>query len=157
MSASLSRLVDKLEADAQRDDFGRQLSEAFEMVDEEDALLGVVTRAMAAAAPDSKVELLVTDGSQSDLRRVATHPSSGGPGCDVASPFGCVAVRRGATTVFASSESLNACPRLRDRAGGACSAVCTPVTFMGRALGVLHATGPDRAPLPSDEEHRLAT
>jgi diguanylate cyclase (GGDEF)-like protein len=65
----------------------------------------------------------------------------------VKSPFSCVAVRRGSAVVFDSSESLNACPQLRGRASGRCSAVCVPVSFMGRALGVLHTTGPEGEPL----------
>jgi diguanylate cyclase (GGDEF)-like protein len=58
-----------------------------------------------------------------------------------------VAVRRGNPVVFASSEALSACPRLRGRQSGPISAVCVPVSFMGRSLGVLHATGaPDVVP-----------
>jgi diguanylate cyclase (GGDEF)-like protein len=64
----------------------------------------------------------------------------------VESPFSCAAVRRGSAVVFDSSESLNACPKLRGRPGGACSAACVPVGFMGRALGVLHVTAPEHAP-----------
>jgi diguanylate cyclase (GGDEF)-like protein len=64
----------------------------------------------------------------------------------VESPFSCVAVRRGNPAVFDNSEALNACPKLRGRKSGPISAVCVPVTFMGRALGVLHATGPVGAP-----------
>ncbi len=157
MSASLARLVGQLEADAARDDFGRQLSEAFEMVDDETAALEIVTRAMQTAAAHAPIELLVTDSTQNDLHRVAEHPTAGGPHCTVTSPFDCVAVRRRSTPVFASSTALNACPKLRDRPGGPCSAVCTPVTFMGRALGVLHATGPNHEPLDPDEQHRLTT
>ncbi len=115
MSASLSLLVGQLEADAQRDDFGRQLAEAFEMVDDEASALDIVTRAMLTAAPSAPTELLVTDANQSDLHCVAEHPTAGGPHCGVESPFGCVAVRRGAPTVFTSSEALNACPQLRAR------------------------------------------
>jgi diguanylate cyclase (GGDEF)-like protein len=157
MSTSLARLVGQLESDAERDDFGRHLSEAFEMVDDEAAALEIVTRAMVIAAPSVPTELLVADATQNDLHRVAEHPTAGGPHCPVTSPIDCVAVRRGAQTIFSSSEALNACPKLRNRPNGPCSAVCTPVTFMGRALGVLHATGPDHEPLPADEQHRLTT
>jgi diguanylate cyclase (GGDEF)-like protein len=68
-----------------------------------------------------------------------------------------VAVRRGSAVVFDSSERLNACPHLRDRPVGACSAVCVPVSFMGRSLGVLHTTGPDGAPLAREQVERLTT
>jgi diguanylate cyclase (GGDEF)-like protein len=58
--------------------------------------------------------------------------------------------------VFESSESVNVCPKLRDRPYGPCSAVCVPVNFMGRALGVLHTTAPDRQPPESAQVQRLA-
>jgi diguanylate cyclase (GGDEF)-like protein len=74
----------------------------------------------------------------------------------VKSPFSCVAVRRGTAVVFDSSEALNACPHLRGRESGPCSAVCVPVSFMGRALGVMHTTGPAGEHLPSEAVGRLA-
>ena len=40
------------------------------------------------------------------------------PGCGVETPWSCPAVRRGQSLAFASSESLDACPRLRDVSGG---------------------------------------
>jgi diguanylate cyclase (GGDEF)-like protein len=59
--------------------------------------------------------------------------------------------------VFESSEALNACPKLRDRPNGSCSAACVPVGFMGRALGVLHVTGPEGEPPSADAVDRLTT
>ena len=59
--------------------------------------------------------------------------------------------------VFESSEALNACPKLRDRPGGPCSAVCVPISFMGRSLGVLHATAPEGAPPNSEQVAQLTT
>ncbi len=94
MSASLCRLVGQLEADAERDDFGRQLSEAFEMVDDEQAALEIVTRAMVTAVPNVPTELLVADSTQSNLQRVAEHPTAGGPQCAVHLT---VRLRRGAS------------------------------------------------------------
>jgi diguanylate cyclase (GGDEF)-like protein/PAS domain S-box-containing protein len=142
------RLQDELTRQAQRDTFGSQLIEALEMADEERETYGVVERAMVEVAADAPIELLLSDSSRAHLHRAASSPA-GAPSCPVESPFSCVAVRRGNPVVFESSEALNACPKLRDRPGGACSAVCVPVGFMGRALGVLHATGPDgRPPTP---------
>ena len=100
---------------------------------------------MVEISPATPMELLLSDSSRAHLERAATSPTAGAPGCPVESPFSCVAVRRGSPVVFDSSEALNACPKLRGRPAGACSAVCVPVSFMGRALGVLHATGPDGA------------
>jgi diguanylate cyclase (GGDEF)-like protein/PAS domain S-box-containing protein len=151
------RLEQELTAQAQRDTFGTQLIEALEMADEETATFDVVERAMVEISPSSPMELLLSDSSRAHLERAATSPTSGAPACPVQSPFSCVAVRRGNPVVFDTSESLNACPKLRDRPGGACSAVCVPVSFMGRALGVLHATGPVGAPPGSSQVSQLTT
>jgi diguanylate cyclase (GGDEF)-like protein len=53
----------------------------------------------------------------------------------------------GRTREFASSRELDTCPQLRKREDGDRSALCVPVNFRGRALGVLHRVGePDVAP-----------
>jgi diguanylate cyclase (GGDEF)-like protein/PAS domain S-box-containing protein len=151
------RLERELTQQAQRDIFGTQLVEALEMADEESATFDVVERAMGEISPDSAMELLLSDSSRAHLERAATNPTGGAPECPVQSPFSCVAVRRGNPVVFDTSESLNACPKLRDRPGGACSAVCVPVSFMGRALGVLHATGPVGEPPSARQVAQLTT
>jgi diguanylate cyclase (GGDEF)-like protein/PAS domain S-box-containing protein len=151
------RLQHELSQQAQRDVFGSQLIEALEMADEESATYDVVERAMIEVAPEAPMELLLSDSSRAHLERSACSPTSGAPACPVESPFSCVAVRRGNPVVFDSSEALNACPKLRDRPGGACSAVCVPVGFMGRALGVLHATGPEGQPPSALQVAQLTT
>lgn len=157
MADGLTGFVARLELEAQRDGFGSQLIEALEMADEEAAANQVVQRAMAEVAPDAPMELLLSDSSRASLERAAASATAGAPGCPVQSPFSCVAVRRGNPVVFDDSEALNACSKLRGRPGGACSAVCVPVTFMGRALGVLHATGAPGAPLNADQVAKLTT
>jgi diguanylate cyclase (GGDEF)-like protein/PAS domain S-box-containing protein len=150
-------LEQELTRQAQRDSFGSQLVEALEMADEEGAAYDVVERAMVEVSRDSPMELLLSDSSRANLERAATSPTSGAPACPVQSPFSCVAVRRGNPVVFESSEALNACPKLRGRPDGPCSAVCVPISFMGRALGVLHATGPDGSPLGPEQVAQLTT
>ena len=147
----------ELRTQGQRDAFGTKLSEALEMADEENQTYDVVTRAMVEIAPSSPAELLLADSSRAHLRQVTRSPVAEAPGCPVESPFACVAVRRGQPVTFESSEALNACPKLRERASGPCSAVCVPVGFMGRALGVLHTTGPEGAPPTSDQTAQIAT
>jgi diguanylate cyclase (GGDEF)-like protein/PAS domain S-box-containing protein len=151
------RLERELTLQAQRDTFGAQLVEAFEMADEEHAAYDVVRRGMEEISAEVPMELLLSDSSRAHLEQVAVNPSAGAPSCPVESPFSCVAVRRGNPVVFESSDALNACPKLRDRPGGACSAVCVPISFMGRSLGVLHATGPDGEPPSEEQTERLAT
>ena len=154
---SLEMVASELRAQGQRDVFGTQLGEAFEMADEEDQAYEVVERAMIEISTAMPAELLLADSSQAHLRRVASSPLAGSPGCPVESPFGCVAVRRGQPVSFNSSEALNACPKLRGRESGPCSATCVPVGFMGKALGVLHATGPLGSPPSQDQTAHMAT
>ena len=142
---------------AERDRFGSQLVEALEMADEEVAAYQVVEHAMTEVSSLTPMELLLSDSSRTRLERVATSPAAGAPGCTVHSPFSCAAVRRGSAIVFDSSEALNACPKLRARPSGACSAACVPVGFMGRALGVLHVTAPDGEPPSPEAVDQLVT
>ena len=151
------RLEEELTRQAQLDSFGTQLGEALEMADEESAAFDVVVRAMNEISQEAPMELLLSDSSRAHLEPVAIHPNAGAPSCPVESPFACVAVRRGNPVVFESSEALNACPKLRGRATGACSAVCVPISFMGRSLGVLHATGPEGTSFPNEQITQLTT
>ncbi|HEX9481587.1 MAG TPA: diguanylate cyclase [Solirubrobacteraceae bacterium] len=140
-------LEEELTAKVVRDGFANQLSEAMEMADDEHEVFNVVERGMVEIEEGTPMELLLSDSSRANLGRVASNPDREPPACPVKSPFSCVAVRRGTAVVFESSQDLNACPHLRGRTSGPCSAVCVPVSFMGRALGVLHTTGPDAEPL----------
>lgn len=146
MADDLQGLIDRLLSDADRDAFSAQLMQALEMAENERDVQEVTARAMAQVAPDLPMEMLLAAGDQAEVRPVAVHPLRGPAGCGVDSLGGCAAIRRGAPLVFNDSDALNACPKLRGRPGGALSAVCVPVTFMGRALGVVHAAAPLRKP-----------
>src|SRR3546814_3161873 len=95
---------------------------------------------MAEALP-GPAELLLADASRAHLRRAASATGSEAPGCGVETPWGCPAVRRGRTLTFDRSDHLGACPRLRDRGGDPCSAVCVPITILGTPTAVIHAPG----------------
>jgi len=151
------KLERELMLQTQRDAFGTQLAEALEMSDDEDAVYDVIERAMSEISRELPMELLLSDSSRANLERAAANPSAGAPGCPVNSPYSCVAVRRGQPVEFESSEALNACPKLRERRTGACSAACVPVSFMGRALGVLHATGTPGGPPNAEQLAHLVT
>jgi diguanylate cyclase (GGDEF)-like protein len=155
MANNLQSMLSRMRADSERGTFGNQLVEALEMADTEPEAHHVIARAMSAISPDHPMELLLADSSRAHLERATAHPLAGAPGCAVESPFSCVAVRRGNPVVFSDSEALNACPRLRGRASGAVSAVCVPVSFMGRALGVLHSTSKVGQALAGDEVSKL--
>lgn len=159
MADDLQNMVDRLLAEADRDAFGAQLTQALEMAEREPDVHGVVGRAMAEVAGDMQMELLLSDSNRSKPRRVAENPTGSAPGsgCGVESLSGCAAVRRGTPIVFADSDALNACPRLRQRPCGALSATCVPVSFMGRSLGVLHAVGAVRKPPSPQQLAQLTT
>lgn len=157
MADTLHQMIERMRGDAERIDFSARLTQALDMADTEGQAHDVVARALALVAPDRPMELLLADSSEAHLERAAAHPTAGAPGCAVDSPFACVAVRRGHAVRFASSMALDACPRLQGRPGEAVSACCVPVTFMGRALGVLHGTGTLGEPLTESQLDRLVT
>jgi diguanylate cyclase (GGDEF)-like protein len=70
---------------------------------------------------------------------------------------GCVAIRRAQAVVFDGSESINACPKLRNRPTGPCSAACVPLSVAGRPVGVLHTVSADRHPPDDRVVSQLAT
>ncbi len=138
-------------AEARRREFESRLARALEMAGDEPAALDTIERAVRTAAPEVAAELLLADNSQAHLARVLTvAPDGVAPGCQVRSPSECVAARRAQTLVFPDSEALDACPRLRDREVGRCSAVCVPVSIMGRTVGVLHTVGEADSSLGDD-------
>ena len=141
MADTLQDLLRAQRVQGDEQEFGNRLAAALEHADTAAAVLEVAGRAMDVAGPDLPMELLLADSSRAHLQVSAISPSHGGPGCRVTSPHGCPAVRAGGAVVAESSQALDACPRLREREDAA-SAVCVPITFMGRALGVLHAAQP---------------
>jgi len=137
----LRETVRQLTAEARREKLGSQLADAFDMAETEHDAYGVITNSLTVLDPDRPAELLLADNSEARLTSRATGGAGESPCCPVTSPFHCVAVRRGHLVSFDDSEALDACPKLRNRPQGRVSAVCVPVTFMGRSLGVLHTTG----------------
>jgi diguanylate cyclase (GGDEF)-like protein len=131
---------------AKRQEFESRLANALEMADGEPEVIAVIERSFATALPGLAVELLLADNSHAHLLRMATAaPGGAPPGCGVDSPDHCPAARRAQTQRFVDSDELDACPKLRGRPEGAISAVCVPVSIMGRSVGVIHSTGAQHA------------
>lgn len=132
------------EREADRREFEHRLHRAFELVQTEPGALGIVNDALGETLrPEQKGELLIADSSVAHLQRVvATSPDAVRPGCTVTDPQECPAIRRNAQMVFDSNDVFETCPYLRDRGEQACSAVCMPISIMGRTTGVLHVVGP---------------
>lgn len=142
MADSLNEVIGRLRTDAERESFSRQLGDALDSADTEAAAYDVAARAMQLISPRLPAELLVSDSSRTHLERATQHPLVDAPGCDVKSPYDCLAVRRGITQRFTDSDALSACVHLQGRPCGRITGVCVPISFMGRALGVLHAAAP---------------
>jgi PleD family two-component response regulator len=104
------------------------------------------------------VELLLADNSHAHLvRMAAVGPDGEPPSCGVDSPDRCPAARRAQVQVFPDSDDLDACPKLRNRAQGRLSALCVPVSIMGRTVGVIHATSQPQVEVQDDRVDDLAT
>ena len=144
---------------AKRREFETQLARALEMVQDEVSAFDVLQRAMSRIAPEAPVELLLADNSHAHLERMVTASPDGESiaGCAVDSPDQCEAARRAQTQVFRDSEELDACPMLRGRPQGRSSAVCVPVSIMGRTVGVVHTTGVVDEPLADPRVQALQT
>ena len=143
---SVADRLDVLERRAAWGERSRMILEALELADDEPGAYEVIGEALGIVGGRHRGELLLSERGTSRLTSVAASTEAGGPGCPVDVISGCVALRRGQVSVFDSSETINACPKLRGRPYGNCSAVCVPVTVAGRQLGVLHVTGDDGAP-----------
>jgi diguanylate cyclase (GGDEF)-like protein len=136
--AEVRRANDQLTADAVRERFDGTLNEAFEMALTEEEAYAVVRRAVVEVAPGHRAELLLADNSQAHLSLAMAQPELDPPGCGVLSPNSCIAVRRGRPAVFDSPDGIGSCPKLAGRVGEVGQAACSPVTFLGEGLGVLH-------------------
>ena len=126
-----------------RNELEARLQRSLEMVHSEEASYTLLNRALSICAPGLATELLLADSSQAHFRQVTTTSELGTGGCAVMSPRDCPAANRGQTQVWTSSSDLDCCPYLQDRAVGACSAVCVPVSIAGNTVGVLHAVAED--------------
>ena len=130
------------DAQVQRQRFESRLANALDMAEGEPEVIEVIERSFATVLPDAPAELLLADNSHAHLHRMAAvGPEGKPPSCGVDSPDRCPAARRAQTQVFADSDHLDACPKLRNRPEGRLSALCVPVSIMGRTVGVIHATG----------------
>lgn len=141
--------------EAERQDFEARLHRALDATESEEETFSVVTEALSLAVGMTPGEVLLADSSQMHFRRVAVAEPAGAPGCSVQTPRQCLAFRRGATLIFPDSELMDACRKLRGRPGGSCSAVCIPMTSMGKQAGVLHVSSIQGEPLDNEVISRL--
>lgn len=145
-------VADTLQARNERQEFGARLARALDMADSEPVALRIAAVALQQCGDEIDGSILLADNSDAHLQSVI---STGGcrpeSTCEVATPRGCPAVRNGHTLEFASSGQLDCCPHLSDRGAGGLSAICVPVSIVGRATGVVHTV---RSGRPFDEVER---
>src|SRR6202789_3661694 len=127
------------EVQGQRQRFESRLANALDMAEGEPEVIDVIERSFAAVVPEAPVELLLADNSHAHLLRMAgVGPDGEPPSCSVDSPDRCPAARRAQVQVFADSDHHQAGPKLPQRPLGRVSALCVPVSIMGRTVGVTH-------------------
>jgi diguanylate cyclase (GGDEF)-like protein len=163
LTGRLSAAVDVAESQARRrelqadrQELETRLANALDMAEGEPEVIDVIERSFSTILPSAPVELLLADNSHAHLTRMASSVA-GAPGCGVDSPDHCPAARRAQVQRFDNSDDLDACPKLRGRAEGSVSAVCVPVSIMGRTVGVIHATGEAGTQVPDDTVLDLGT
>jgi diguanylate cyclase (GGDEF)-like protein len=140
--ANADRQAEIRDAQVQRQRFESRLANALDMAEGEPEVIDVIERSFSQILPDAPVELLLADNSHAHLHRMAAvGPNGEPPCCAVDSPDRCPAARRAQIQAFSDSDNLDACPKLRNRPQGRLSALCVPVSIMGRTVGVIHATG----------------
>jgi diguanylate cyclase (GGDEF)-like protein len=136
--------------EVQRQAYEARLLRALEMTRTEPVVYDVIGESLHDSVRDLSVEMLIADSSRAHFRRALSN-NGDFDGCGVVSPLDCPAAAAGQTLVFPSSGALDACPHLKDRPSGPCSAACLPVSIAGRTVGVTHAVGRDRIP-PSETD-----
>lgn len=128
-----------LQAHAKSQGFHRDVQQAFDMAETEDALFNVAGDALAVAHA-GPAEILVADSSQSHIDRTTVGHGHDAPGCGVSTPGSCPAVQRGQALDFDDPNGLAACPRLRERGlADGVRATCIPIAVLGAPTAVLHA------------------
>ena len=137
-SIAATRRVQELEAE--RSELDARLQRGLVMATDESACLSVVGAALRELAFDN-TEVLVADSSRAHFHQVVTTSDDATLGCGVGTPTQCPAARAGQIQIFASSQSVDACPYLRDHGSAPCSAVCAPINIAGKAVGVLSSAG----------------
>jgi diguanylate cyclase (GGDEF)-like protein len=146
------------DSQVQRQRFESRLANALDMAEGEPEVIDVIERSFSKILPDAPAELLLADNSHAHLHRMAAvGPDGEPPCCAVDSPDHCPAARRAQIQAFSDSDDLDACPKLRNRPQGRLSAICVPVSIMGRTVGVIHATGQPEATVDDDRVDDLTT
>jgi diguanylate cyclase (GGDEF)-like protein len=121
----------------------RELDHALDQAEDEEAALVVVRHALSRHFENRPIEVHLVHPVEPVLRvEIALCRPAETVGFK-SSPWEPLATRNGATLVYDTTDRVDACPHLRDRAGKPSSAVAVPLIATGRILGLIYAFGPD--------------
>ena len=130
--------------------FETRLRRALAAVAEADEALEVAGRAAVQLVPRGELRFLL---SRQDRPEHRAEPAGPRGDVDVSE---CSALRLGTTVAANASTDFDACAHLRGRPEAG-SAVCVPLTALGRPVGVIQWTGPVGLPLDSAAVQTLET
>ena len=116
-----------------------EIERALDIVDSERALLDILRVALPRLADAYEYELHLIDPHEDRLRFAMATIDSPAEETREWTPWDSLAAREGKTIVYATTERLDICPHLQSRIDGPSSAICSPLSVMGRLLGVLYA------------------
>ena len=131
--------------DVRRRAFETELDEALRHCLDERATVEVLRTALTRMDSARPTELHLVEPDGSELRLTFATGTTAPVTAVASAPIESLAVRTGRTLVYESTDRLDACAHLRGRVTEPCSAVCVPLTALGRQIGVLYATGPHGA------------
>lgn len=135
LASSLETMAARGETEAAQLRFAGQLAQALEMAETEADVADVARIALGEIGGCTSADVLLADSSRAKLKVVTGDDARH---CSVETPWACVAMRRATPMAFPSNAALDCCPRLRG--APPCSALCVPVNFTGRAVGVVRTT-----------------
>lgn len=126
-------------------EFEATLQRGLELARTEEAVFAVAERALRTMAGSGVIEVLMTTGTDTRLRRALAIGD--GEGCSCSDPSDCPAASGGQVTLSKDSTAIDACPFLPADDGPAVWAACIPVAYAGTAEGVIHVQdASDRPP-----------
>jgi diguanylate cyclase (GGDEF)-like protein len=129
---------------SRRRSFGEELDEALAQAGSEAEVLTIIKAALHRLDPDRPVELHLVDPYRPVLLLAFSTFETDDPTQPV-SPWDSIAARTGKTYTYDTTSRLDTCGHLASRVGDPASAICVPVTAMGRILGVLYSLGPNNS------------
>lgn len=144
LGASNRALTGEMRAESRRRAFGEELDQALAQAETEADVLATIEQGLQRLDPDRPVELHVVDPHRPVLVLAFSSFQEVRPPSPV-SPWDSEAARTGKVITYDTTSRLDTCSHLASRVDEPTSAICVPVTAMGRILGVLYALGPNNS------------